>query len=501
MGCSPIKKSHSFILNTSTHINPNNVSTLKELKITKGMMVQEAKGSPYEFYEEVSVLGEGAYGKVLKVRHKITTVLRAMKIIQKDKAQLREEEERTMINEINVLKSLDHPNIMKVYEYYNTSKCLYIISELLTGGELYDKISTANHLSEKVSRYIMKQLLSAIGFCHENGIIHRDLKPENILLESEEDAKKEYFNIKIIDFGTSDRLAKGRMCKEQIGTPFYIAPEVLSNNYNEKCDLWSCGVILYIMLCGDPPFYGDTDNEIYASIKRGVVEYSQQEWDNVSKGAKDLINKLLVKNMKKRISAKEALQHEWIKSLNLFNQLTKAQIEDIVTNLKHFSATHKLQQATLAFIVHNLIPKEETDIQRKCFILFDLNGDGKLDRAEMITGLSLVVSREEAEKDVDRIMEIIDVDGNGFIEYEEFLTGSLDKKKILTKENVQAVFKTFDKDDSGKISPEELKLVMGQDVVISDNVWTQLVNEIDLNEDGEISFYEFDKMMDHVRIG
>ena len=98
-------------------------------------------------------------------------------------------------------------------------------------------------------------------------------------------------------------------------------------------------------------------------------------------------------------------------------------------------------------------------------------------------------------------MEIIDVDGNGFIEYEEFLTGSLDKKKILTKENVQAVFKTFDKDDSGKISPEELKLVMGKNVEISDNVWIQLVNEIDLNEDGEISFYEFDKMMEYVRIG
>ena len=270
MGCIPAKNNqNSTIIGNCTNTN---VEHVKDLKITKGMLVQESKGDPYEFYEEVKVLGEGSFGKVYMVRHKISRVLRAMKSIHKDKAQLREEEEKAMINEINVLKSLDHPNIMKIYEYFNTEKCLYIITELLTGGELFDRISSSNHLSEKVSKYIMKQLLSAVDFCHENGIIHRDLKPENILIESKEDARNEFFTIKLIDFGTSDKLSKGKMCKVQIGTPFYIAPEVLSNSYNEKCDLWSCGVILYIMLCGDPPFYGDTDNEIYASVKRGIVD-------------------------------------------------------------------------------------------------------------------------------------------------------------------------------------------------------------------------------------
>ena len=498
MGCIPAKNNpNSTIIGNCTNTN---VEHVKDLKITKGMLVQESKGDPYEFYEEVKVLGEGSFGKVYMVRHKISRVLRAMKSIHKDKTQLREEEEKAMINEINVLKSLDHPNIMKIYEYFNTEKCLYIITELLTGGELFDRISSSNHLSEKVSKYIMKQLLSAVDFCHENGIIHRDLKPENILIESKEDARNEFFTIKLIDFGTSDKLSKGKMCKVQIGTPFYIAPEVLSNSYNEKCDLWSCGVILYIMLCGDPPFYGDTDDEIYASVKRGIVEYSEEEWDQVSKEAKDLINKLLVKNISKRLSAKEALQHEWIKNMDILNnQISNEQLKIIVNNLKKYSATQKLQQATLAFIVHNLISKEDTDILRKCFILFDTNGDGHLDKEEMVYGLSLVLSKEDAKKEVDRIMEIIDVDGNGFIEYEEFLRASLDKKKILTTENVKTVFRIFDKDDSGKITPEELKQVMGQDADIDDNVWTQLVHEIDLNEDGEISFYEFDRMMDLVR--
>ena len=234
MGCSPTK------LNKNTFISvqaPQNVSTIKDLKITEGMLVQENKGNPFENYDQVKVLGEGTFGKVFLVKNKISHVLRAIKQIQKDKAEMGEEEEKAIINEINILKSLDHPNIMKVYEYYNSEKVLSIVSELCTGGELYDKISSSGSLSEKVSKYIMKQLLSAVSFCHENGIIHRDLKPENLLIESEEEAKMEYFTIKVIDFGTSDKLNKGKTMKEQIGTPFYIAPEVLSGKYNEKCDL------------------------------------------------------------------------------------------------------------------------------------------------------------------------------------------------------------------------------------------------------------------------
>ena len=175
-------------------------------------------------------------------------------------------------------------------------------------------------------------------------------------------------------------------------------------------------------------------------------------------------------------------------------------MKKIVLNIHKYSATQKLQQATLAFIVHNLIKREDIKEIRKCFIEFDKNGDGRLDKNELVKGLCFILSEEEANKEVDRIMEIIDVDGNGFIEYEEFLRASLDKKKILTTENVRAVFRTFDKDDSGKISPFELKMVMGQGADnIDDKVWMQIVNEIDLNHDGEISFYEFDKMIDLVR--
>lgn len=494
MGCLPVKSKHATILPTTS-----TVYKLNDLRITEGMLVQESKGDPFTNYEQVESLGEGTFGKVIKVRHKITRVLRAMKIIQKDKAKLNNEDEKEMINEIHILKALDHPNIMKVYEFFNTDKCLYIVSELCTGGELFDMITTSGYFKEKLAGYVMKQLLSAVDFCHQNGIIHRDLKPENILIESQEEKRKEYFTIKLIDFGTSGRMINGKMFKQQIGTPFYIAPEVLQNKYNEKCDMWSCGVILYIMLCGVPPFYGETDDEIYAAVKRGVVDYAEPEWDSISEEAKDLINKLLVKNISKRISAKDALMHKWISKMKLEDQLSPKILNEIVSNIKKFSATQKLQQATLAFIVHNLTTKEDTQHLRSCFIQFDENGDGRLTKDEFIKGLSLVLDKEEATKEVERIMEIIDFDCNGFIEYEEFLRASLDKKKILTTENVRAVFRIFDKDNSGRISPVELKQVMGQGVEIEENVWKEIISEIDLNGDGEICFYEFDRMMDLLR--
>ena len=502
MGCSPTKFDNKpvFVNSSNTKITSSKIQSINELKITEGMLVQETKGDPFQFYEQIKVLGEGTYGKVFLGKHKISNVLRAIKQIQKDKANLREEDEKAIINEINIIKSLDHPNIMKVYEYFNTDKYLSIVSELCTGGELFKKIED-NHLSENVGKYVMKQLLSAVAFCHKNGIIHRDLKPENILIESEEESKFEYFTIKVIDFGTSDKLGKNKTTKGQIGTPFYIAPEVLGNSkYNEKCDLWSCGVILYIMLCGVPPFYGETDEEIYEVVKKGELEFEEPIWKTISEPAKDLIRKLLNKNIKERYSAKQALLHPWVKSLQYVNNVPKEELNNIVMNLHNYSATQKLQQATLAFIVHNLIKTEDVKNLRKVFIEFDKRGDGRLNKEELIDGLSMVLEREKAEKEANRIMEIIDVDGNGFIEYEEFLRAGLDKKKILTTENVRNVFRLFDQDGSGKISPEELKKVMGQGSDdIDDKVWLKLVEEIDLNKDGEISFHEFDKMMDLVR--
>jgi calcium-dependent protein kinase len=499
MGCIPEKKEKNIITSKLEVPEEPNLETSNEkgFKYTEGILVKERNIDPLTLYDELNMLGEGAYGKVVKVRHKVSKVLRAMKIINKDKMSLGSEEEEALINEINVVKSLDHPNIMKVYEFFNKDNSLYIISELLSGGELLDKINEAGSLNEDVSSFLMKQIFSAVDFCHQKGIIHRDLKPENILIESEEEANKEFFTVKIIDFGTSGKLKSGEMFNLTVGTPLYVSPEVLKNKYNEKCDMWSCGVIMYMMLSGNPPFKGDNDEEIYQAVKEGKYNFDDEKWDTISGEAKDLIKNLLIKDMNKRYSAKKALSHPWIAKHRRNKALDKNKLNEVVINLKNYSAKLKLQQLTLAYIVHNLTSKEDCDFLREVFIIFDESGSGKLTKAQLIKGLNIVLSEEESEKEVNRLMNIIDVDGNGFIEYEEFLRAGLDKAKIITKENLETSFKLYDINKRGKINARELGMVLGQgDENIKEEVWQELIDEADIDKDGEINFNDFKTIME-----
>ena len=401
---------------------------------------------------------------------------------------------------------LDHPNIIKVYEYYNTKRKLFIISELCTGGELFDRITEVKYFTEVVAAHIMKQIFSATAFCHANMIIHRDLKPENILIENLDERKKDFFNVKIIDFGTGE-INKHKMLSEKTGTAYYIAPEVINNCYNEKCDMWSCGVILYILLCGCPPFSADTDDEIFKKIKVGKYHLKGSVWNEISKEAIDLISALLTKDIDTRLSATKALNHAWFQ--NMFSDKNKDLLEyqrknfpathlkAIIGNIKSFRAEKKLQQAALAYIVHNLAKVDDIKELKNVFLAFDLDGDGRLTKDELIKGMSQVMTKGEAIQDVEKIMQVIDVDKNGYIEYEEFLRASLNKEKLLSKDNIKLAFDLFDKDGSGSISKEELKEVLGkgQNQEVNDTVWNNIIKEIDSNSDGLISFDEFCEVM------
>lgn len=507
-----LKKSKEYnnIKNISSINNINNTnndgdSLLRNFKIERDFLIQESNSDPYENYSIIKCLGEGSFGKVYKVQHKVSLEFRAMKEINKYSAYLSQEEEEELLKEIKILTLLDHPGIIKIYEFYNTQRKLFIISELCTGGELFDRIVEVKYFTETVAAHIMKQIFSATAFCHANNIIHRDLKPENILIDNLDERKKDFFNIKIIDFGTSE-INKQRMLSEKTGTAYYIAPEVINNCYNEKCDLWSCGVILYILLCGCPPFSGNTDEEIFEKIKVGSFKFKGPVWNDISKEAISLINSLLTKDLNKRLNAQQALNHSWFK--NMFTErnkdlleyqkinFPKTHLKDIITNIKHFRAEKKLQQAALAFIVHNLAHYEDILELRNVFTAFDLNGDGRLTKDELIKGMSQVMTKGEAKANVEKIMETIDVDNNGFIEYEEFLRASLNKEKLLSKENIRMAFNLFDRDGSGFISKEEIKSVLGKGKADNvENVWEKIIEEIDLNQDGEISFEEFAEMM------
>ena len=378
-----------------------------------------------------------------------------------------------IIKQINILKTLDHPNIIKIYEFYSTDKYIYIINELCTGGELFNKIVEVKYFTESTACFIMRQLLSAVAYCHEKGVIHRDLKPENILIESSEEKDKEYFHIKIIDFGTCEILKKKKLT-EQIGTSFYIAPEVLKNGYNEKCDLWSCGVILYILLCGSPPFYGKNEKEIFQKILDGEVDFKHKIWNKISEDAKNLVTKLLQVDPNERISAAKALEDIWFKknlNLNVINDNpTPTNFNMFMNNITQFCAEQKLQQATLAFLVHNFAPKEELNELKKIFFAFDKNGDGKLSKEEFVTGLTnidinLNLNLKE-EESLNSLIKNIDSDNNGYITFEEFLIASVNKEKILTENNLKMAFDVFDRDKNGCISHDELKYILGEYFII-----------------------------------
>jgi serine/threonine protein kinase len=254
------------------------------------------------------VLGEGHYGKVRECIHRRTRLFYACKSIDKSKIGRLDHLQR----EVHLLSVMNHHGIMKMVDCYEDAEYVHIITEKYTGGELFEKIigntSASGCLSEQKTSGIMKSLLQAVNYLHENDIVHRDIKPENILFVSgKEDA------IKLIDFGLSRRHDKGDLpMSNPVGTAYYMSPELLKGKYDKSCDIWSIGVITYILLCGYPPFNGDTDHDIFESIGRGHFEFPGQAWSNKSDLAKDFIKCLLRRDPRKRFTVKEASMHPWI---------------------------------------------------------------------------------------------------------------------------------------------------------------------------------------------
>jgi calcium-dependent protein kinase len=298
-------------------------------------------------------------------------------------------------------------------------------------------------------------VLGCINYCHSNKIVHRDLKPENILLEQ----NKEFDQIKIIDFGNSLVFDENKKLDEKLGTPYYIAPEVLAKNYGSKCDIWSCGVITYITLSGIPPFNGASDQEIMKKVKSAKVSFADPVWAQVSDQGKDFITQLLTKEQDKRPSAEQALQHPWIKNA------TQAQKDSVsqdvamgaLSNLKSFNADSKLKQATFAFIASQLLSKNEKESIDKVFRAMDVNGDGKLSKEEIKNGYAEYFGKSLSDEEIDEMFDKVDADGSGAIDYSEFVVATMNEKNLLSNNKLQTAFKMFDKDGGGSISTDEIK--------------------------------------------
>eukprot|EP01097_Dermamoeba_algensis_P001622 TRINITY_DN1609_c0_g1_i1.p1 TRINITY_DN1609_c0_g1~~TRINITY_DN1609_c0_g1_i1.p1 ORF type:complete len:427 (+),score=92.58 TRINITY_DN1609_c0_g1_i1:43-1323(+) len=253
-------------------------------------------------------LGKGGFSIVKEGTNKATGAKVAIKLIEK--GAFKESDLGLVRREIAIMKRLSHPHVVQLYDVYDSAEYLSIVLELVTGGELFDHIVTRGHISEAEASKLIKQLLEALSYLHDNGIAHRDLKPENLLIGGQ---NKDL--LKVTDFGLSNEFDDSKKLTTRCGTPYYVAPEVvLGQQYDSAVDMWATGVITYIVLCGYPPFFGKSDNVVFEKILSCKYTYPPKEWDRISAAGKDFINKLLVVNAADRMTAADALYHPWISS-------------------------------------------------------------------------------------------------------------------------------------------------------------------------------------------
>jgi len=449
----------------------------------KEKFVGKVEGKLEDKYKIIKEIGTGGFSRCLLVKNKTTGIEYACKELPKKKLS----DYEGLMREVNLMIKLDHPNIIKLYEVYENDKNIYLIMELCTGGELFDRIveNTENgvQFTEKQAANIFKQMMSAINYCHKNGIVHRDLKPENLLYLN----KDKNSPVKVIDFGMSKRFDSKHFMSEKVGTAYYISPEVLNGKYDEKCDIWSAGVILYIIICGYPCFNGDDDDEIFAAIQKGKINFPSPEWDSISNDAKELIKKMCC-SPNKRLTAEQVLNETWVKD-NAPNA-GKALLPMKIDGFKNYSNSNKLRKAVLTYIASRLSEEEIKKI-KAIFETIDTDNDGKLSLEELKKAVSLTDGMKI--EYIEQLFKSIDTDNSGNIEYTEFISASIEKNVYLNEEKLKEAFKLFDVDGSGKISRAEIEKVLHMDKHSKEI--DAIMAKHDINKDGEIDFQEFLTMM------
>ena len=727
------------------------LSSLSKLPISNRNVIRKQSGNPLDYYYVIKKLGKGTFGTVYKVMNKKTGIIRAMKVIPKNNLKYGFTDEE-IIQEIDILKKLEHPHIIKIFEFYTFKKNYYLINEFCTDGDLSEKVLELKVFPEFIVKILMIQVFNAVMYLNKNCVIHGDLKLENIMIDSclnkdesvtpqgkqcnfiqslledereineylrqnelkrsstfhklknkankinindynselvnnmdnnrgvrkrgktcnnkpkgyknnepndnikedkninninnkcgirpvrtinnvkgilknniknknnniikkkksdfsylngeddeeeekedenENEEKKNFlgtlneinessnddedqtnetnekfiengkekmnnikaqnedfinnqlntninkenkykrfinenthfklptnlnlkkqnvnikktmtlksmkmknFELKLIDFGCAKIFSKYKKnFEDTIGTLIYCSPEVLRNNYSNQCDIWSCGVIMYVLLSGHFPFYGKTEEEIKNKILSGKFNFNKKLFSHVSEKAKDLIRQCLMYDKNKRITAEAALKHEFFADDINPNNIFEDEIDskNVLKSLKNYSQQSKIYQTVLTFLSHNFADKVELNKLKKIFYKIDLNLDGKLSKEELF--IAFKEAGMEMENDqLTKVIQSIDFDGNGFIEYEEFIRVTLPKEQLFTEENLKYAFDMFDLDKNGKISLNEFKEILGIKQIKDKNVNKQLLKEIPIHEDEEMTFEQFKKIM------
>ena len=544
-------KRNSYFINESDTSAPKSVINIKVN--AKNFIVQRTKNIS-EAYEKLQFLGQGAFGSVYKVVRKNSgtrEIIRALKEISKKSMNVSEESKEEIKNEIEVLKNIDHPNIMKIFEFFEDENNIYLVNEFCGGGDVAGMNDKYGLFPEFFLKYVMFQVFLAISFLHSNKVVHGDIKRENIAFvyqgkKKEKNEFEEFFQtlfkdkdlqeelnespgienlsenaqklieeicnyeMKILDFGSAKMKKNGKL-KEKLsgvtGTVYYCSPEVVKDKYDFECDEWSCGVMMYILLTGYPPFVGENEDEIFDNILKQDLNLNVPQLKNISESCKDLINQLLEKDANKRINAEDALKHDFFTSgINVGNLLKgkfkensdylKKMFNKKGTQLRGKKKSSKFRDVVIAYIALNF---SEQDVEKKAKQIFmEMSGGNK---HYLITKDTFVPKMEKIFKgltknEIEELFDSIDENETGNIEYEELIRALTDKEKLLSDKNLKEAFNFFDKDSSGSITWNEIAEIVYPEGKIPKNTIKEFLNEIgEQDENMKIDYFEFKKIL------
>lgn len=446
-------------------------------------MLGRKTGDVHDDYVFHELLGKGQQGSTYRVTNKHTGAEEACKVISRWKPVIKGEID-IVRREISFLHLLGgHPNVVGLIDAYEDSKHVYIVKEYCKGGELFDRVIERKHYSEKDAAELFRAIVRTLKHCHGLGVTHRDLKPENFAFKTEAVDSP----IAAVDFSRSAYFEPGQKLHDLVGTVYYVAPEVIRRDYSAEADVWSAGVILYILLCGLPPFWASNDGAVFEKVLMGKYDLESVPWQTISAGAKDVVKRVLVQDPAKRMTVEEILNHPWVRE---DGDAPEAPMDEaVLSRIRQFSAVNKFKKL-VAMAMAKTMTKNEIMTMRDQFKSFDEDGSGSISFDELRMGLKKKGARITVQE-TDELLKSMDMDGSGEVDYEEFIAATLAVSKLNDESNMERAFAMIDKDHSGFVTRDELLSIVEQFKLGEDFDIDEMLTSADTNGDGKLSYDEF----------
>lgn len=435
------------------------------------------------------LVGKGAFAKVYEgtslSNPKLKVAIKAYK-----KKHLFEEDIKAIEAEVRVLSSLDHPNIVRYYEAIADAKNLYIVTEYIEGETLAKRLTKSKRpFREEDAAYVLHQLASAINHCHSNNVVHRDIKPDNIMIDGD-------LNVTLIDFGLSKVFSKKKLLKSKAGSPLFMAPEISNEKYSNKCDIWSFGVLMYIMLSGRLPFSGTTPAEVIKQAKQCELAFDSEFWTNTSQEAKDLMKKTININVKERYNCQQVLEHEWFDLLrdDTTDDSNANTEEQVLESLRNFNCESMFKKACLNLLARMVKLRPDVTIRQE-FHRIDEKKNALISKDELKNAFDKINANID-DKEITQIIESVDFSGDNHISYTDFCVATMDSSELLTSTNIRTLFNQFDRNGDGEIDKQDILRELGcLNKKLPKSEIKNILKRYDAQKRGYITYQEFEDMI------